>query len=213
MNTERMSVHKALSELKTLDDRIEKNIEGSCFVVANKHSNQKFMGMPIDELKEHMKSNYQKVTDLITRRNAIKRAVVLSNAITKVIIGGVEYTVAEAIEMKNHGIEHYALFLGHIKREYASAKREIETNNGDKLEAKADTYITTLYGNSDMKNLSEEVQSTRKDFIASQTYELIDSIGVESVIEELEKTIDEFIVDVDSALSVSNALTEIEISY
>lgn len=213
MNTEKMTIHKALVELKTLDDRINKAIEGSRFVVANKHSNQKYFGITVAEQCELMKSNYQKATDLIKRRNAIKRAVVLSNAVTKVTIGGVEYTVAEAIEMKNHGMEYKVDLFKHIGREYANATREIDANNGDKLEAKADAYITTLYGNSDMKNLSEEVQKVRRDFIVAQTYELLDPIGVETVLDTLEKEVNDFMVDVDSALSVSNALTEIEISY
>lgn len=213
MNKETMTIHKALIELKTLDDRINKAIITSTFVTTNKHSNKKFLGVTIEEYCQTMKSNYQKVTDLIQRRNAIKRAVVLSNATTKVTIGGVEYTVAEAIEMKNHGMEYKTKLLDFITREYSKAKREIDQNNGDRLEEKADAYVATLYGNSDMKNLSEEVQKVRTDFITAQTYELLDPIGVEKVLESLDKEINEFMVDVDSALSVSNALTVIEISY
>ena len=95
---EQMTVHKALAELKIIDSRIENAISGGTYVVANKHSNTKIHGVTIDEFKTQMKSDFQKVTDLIARRNAIKRAVVASNATTKVKVGNVEYTVAEAIE-------------------------------------------------------------------------------------------------------------------
>lgn len=100
MTTETMTIHKALCELKTLDSRIKKAIEGSVFVFANKHSNAKVSGKTISAYSDEVKSAYQSACDLIARRDAIKRAVTLSNATTKVTIGGQEYTIAEAIEMK-----------------------------------------------------------------------------------------------------------------
>ena len=106
MTTEKMTVHKALAELKVIDSRISKAINEGAYVVANKHSNEKIHGKTINDFKEYMKSCHNKVTDLINRRNAIKRAVVLSNATTKIKVGNDEYTVAEAIEMKNHGMEN-----------------------------------------------------------------------------------------------------------
>ena len=213
MTKETMTIHKALIELKTLDSRISKEIGAANFVITNKHSNKKVNGVTVEQFEQHMKEGYQKVTDLIKRRNAIKKAVVLSNAVTKVTIGGQEYTVAEAIEMKNHGMEHKQFLLSEIERDFAKAKREIEVCNGNELEKKADVYVATLYGSSDMKNLADDVQKVRKDFIEAQTYELVDPIGVEKVIESLKTEIDTFMVDVDSTLSVSNALTTIEISY
>lgn len=104
MTTEKMTIHKALCELKTLDARITKSIGETEYVFANKHSNDKVNGMTVAAYCDEIKSGYQRVTDLIKRRDAIKRAVVLSNAVTKVTVGGKEYTVAEAIEMKNRGV-------------------------------------------------------------------------------------------------------------
>ena len=84
MTKEQMTVHKALAELKVMDSRIAKSIQEGSYVVANKHSNEKIKGMTIADYKEYMKASHNKVTDLINRRNAIKRAVVLSNATTMV---------------------------------------------------------------------------------------------------------------------------------
>ena len=41
MTNEKMTVHQALCELKTLDARINKETTGATFVFANKHSNNK----------------------------------------------------------------------------------------------------------------------------------------------------------------------------
>ena len=78
---------------------------------------------------------------------------------------------------------------------------------------RADEYIKSLYGNTDMKNASEDIKKTRADFIAAQTFEIVDPIGIKVEMERLDKEINGFMVDIDSALSVSNALTEITVEY
>lgn len=213
MTTEKMTIHKALCELKTLEARITKGINESVYVFANKHSNAKVAGMTVSAYCEEIKSAHQRVTDLIRRRDALKRAVVLSNAITKVTIAGVEYTVAEAIEMKNKGIPLQRLLLNKLEKDSRNARREADENNGDYMERRADEYIKSLYGNTDMKNASEEIKKVRADFIAAQTFEIIDPISIKTEMEKLDEKINGFMVDVDAALSVSNALTEITIEY
>lgn len=213
MISETMTVHKALCELKTLDARIRKTIEGSVYVFANKHSNTKVSGLSIGDYSTEIKSAYQSATDLIARRDAIKRAVVLSNAVTKVTVGGNEYTVAEAIEMKNHGIPIQRSLLDKLKDDSRRARREADESNGVMLEMRADEYIRSLYANADMKNLSDEVKKMRADFLAAQVMEIVDPIKVANEIERLETLIDTFTVEIDAALSVSNALTEITVEY
>lgn len=213
MTNEKMSIHKALCELKTLDSRIQKSISDATYVFANKHANARVAGMTVSDFCNEMKSNYQSAQDLIARREAIKRAVVMSNATSKVTIGDKEYSVAEAIEMKNHGIQFLQLLLRKLEKDQRTARRESDENNGDVLERRADSYISNLYGNTDMKTASAEIKKVREDFIVSQTYEIIDPLGVKGEMEKLEKEINTFMVDIDSALSVSNAITEVEISY
>lgn len=213
MTNEKMTVHKALSELKTLDSRIEKTMNSVPFAFANKHGNGTVKGITVSAYSAEIKSAYQSVTDLMARRNAIKRAVTLSNATTKVIIGGNEYTVAEAIEVKNHAIPMMKALYNKLAKDDAVAKGIATNSNGDALEQRAVAYVRSLYENADMKNASEEVKKVRADFIASQTMEIVDPIGIAEESKKLEDKINAFVVDVDSALSVSNALTEIEISY
>lgn len=212
MTNETMTVHRALAELKTMDARIDKAIQGASYVTANKHSNQKISGVSIQEFCDIAKSSWQSAKDLIARRNAIKRAVVLSNAQTNVVIGDKTYTVAEAIEMKNQGIEYLRDMLNKLNSDYVNAKRTAERYNGDVLERRTDDYIATMFG-SDSKVSSEEINKARADFIASQTYELIDPIKATDCMRALEEEINDFWVNVDAALSVSNATTQIEISY
>lgn len=213
MTTETMSVHKGLAELKILDGRIKKEIQNGSYCAANKHSNDKINGIPIDDFKKAAQGTYDKVTDLINRRKAIKKAIVLSNAKTTVKIADVEYTVAEAIEMKNHGIEFEAMLIYAMDNQYKLAQAEVNRQNGSDLEKRADQYVTAIYGQKEGKTASADIEKVRKDFLEANSFEVVDPINIPEKLEELNRKMDAFLAEVDSALSVSNALTEITIEY
>lgn len=213
MTTEKMTVHKALSELKVIGDRITSAISSGKFIRANKHSNEKIDGVSVEEFKKQIQSSYDKVNDLIRRRNAIKKAVVLSNATTKVKIGDDEYTVAEAIEMKNSGMQYKVDLYSALSRQYMQAIQITEKENGETLQQKAENYVIGLYGSKEGKTNTDEIEKTRKDFILNNTFELVDPIKVKDKMDALEKEITEFNAEIDASLSVSNAVTEITIEY
>lgn len=216
MTTEKMTVHKALAELKIIDDRIQKAMDDVPFVEVYKHGTDKICGIGIKDYSENIKSNYQKVDDLIKRRNAMKRAVVLSNATTKVKIGDTEYTVAEAIEMKNHGMDGTKRLLNELTRQYNYAAYTLNENSGQNLEDKAEQYVLSVLraqGETTDKVDTKQIQTLRDSYIENNTFEMLDPINIAGKIEELDKMITEFETEVDSCLSVSNALTIIEFEY
>lgn len=209
---EKMTIHKALCELKILDSRINNAISSARFCLANKHSNEKVNGVTVEKYQETMKASYNKASDLIRRREAIKRAVVLSNAKTIVKIGGKEYTVAEAIEMNNHGIDLKLQLKNAMKKQYDSAMTAIISKNSV-VDDKATEYVVGLFGQKESKTANEEYEKARKSYIEANTMELIDPVNILEKIEALEVEIADFTTEVDSALSVSNALTEITVEY
>lgn len=213
MTTEKMSVHKALAELKTMDKRITNAVDDGRYCIANKHSNTKISGISVAEYKAKMQGDYDKVTALIDRRNAMKRALVLSNAKTMVKIYDKEYTVAEAIEMKNHGVEYDQYLLAEMKKQYQREQNTIMMKNGDELERKAEKYVVEMYGSNEDAKKGENATLAKKEYIEQNSYDFIDEIKIVDKIRELEERISAFLSEVDAALSVSNALTEIEFSY
>lgn len=217
MTTEKMTVHKALAELKTMDSRIESALRSTTYVLAVKRSAEKINGMRIADFKESMKNGYNKVNSLIARRDAMKRAVVLSNAVTKVNVGGHEYTVAEAIEMKNHGMDYRKSLLGLITSAYRSAQIELERNSGENIEKRAEQYVLSVIQaqpkDSKMSVDSDAMKTLRQTYIENNAYDLIDPLDVTKLMEDLSSEITNFETEVDAALSVSNALTVIEFSY
>ena len=214
MIQEVMTVHKALCELKMLDKRINESIMSAEFCRANKHSNVKIDGGTIAEYEAAAVSKYQSTMDMIVRRDAIKRAVVASNAATEVTIGGNRYTVADAVELRRHGLSYRRTLLQAMTLQLKRVRGTIEQKNGEELTRAADKMVEVYYGRqTDVKAITEEMKATREKFIEDNTYELLDPIRIENRIRELDKEITAFETEVDSALSVSNAVTEITVSY
>ena len=217
MTKERMTIHKALADLKTMDARICNAIDSTDYVRAVKHSAEKIIGVKIGDYKDKIRSNYQKVMDLIKRRDAMKRAVVLSNATTTIQIGDKEMTVAEAIDMKQHGMDFKNILLRTITSAYTNAQNELARNDGENLEKKAEQYVLAVIAaqpkDSKMSVDSDAMKALRKTYIENNTYDLIDPLDVVKIMENLEAEINEFNAEVDAALSTSNALTVIEFEY
>ena len=78
---------------------------------------------------------------------------------------------------------------------------------------KAEQYVIGIYGSKEGKTNTDDFEKTKKDFITANSYELVDPIKILDKINALEESIASFKAEVDAALSTSNAVTEIEISY
>lgn len=211
-----MTVHEGLAELKTLGARIEKEITSNVFVAGNKHANTKMEGLSVADFSKNLKSSMQKVDDLIKRRNAIKRAITKSNAVTEVTIKGddgktVTMTVAELIEYKNAGLTIIDRYANVLSQQYKSVMTQIKRNN-DNLSDAADRYVTGLFGSKEGIS-SDVIETTRKSYIEANTLDLIDPNNIQDKIEKLREECDFYNTKVDAALSTSNAITVIEFEY
>lgn len=115
--------------------------------------------------------------------------------------------------MKNHGVEFEKLLMAHMRSHYNKAQITIKNENGKELEKRAEQYVAAIYGQKEGKTNTADIEKVKADFLTSNSYELVDPLHVLEKIEDLEKKINDFMAEVDSALSVSNALTEITIEY
>lgn len=215
MNTETMTVHKALAELKVLDSRIESAILSGDFVITKKNNQDTVKGKTAEQYKAKTTEAFQKASDLIRRRNAIKNAVVVSNAKTMVKIGDKEYTVVEAIEKKNHGMDYYIQLRDILRQQLSKQKTELEKHNAS-LQQKAEQFAVAMMGGKDVKDVktdSDEYVASMNTYIKANTMTLLDPLGIEAKIEELDDMINTFLPEVDAALSVSNAVTTITVEY
>lgn len=204
---EKMSIHRALAEIKTYNKRISSAIEQT-FIVANKKSNTKIKGMTIEEYKSKIQSNIDTIKALIENRKILKAAVTMSNAKTIVDIAGKSYTVAEAIDRKNM-ISTDRYFVDSMKRQYLRENNIVEEEN-KKLPDLLEKYLQSILGEKDKRTV-EDIELHTKAFYSRNEYELIDPMNIKNYIDKYEKELDEFETNVDYILSESNATTFIEV--
>ena len=202
------NIHRCLSELKTLDNRISKKISNLNQVDYKKNSAEKTYKTKstIKDFEESVKAELDSITQLISNRNKIKNAVVLSNASTKVTISGKEYTVAEAIERKN-SITLERSLITRLVGNYKLAMNTVNSNNQE-AELKAESQVNAILG-SDAK--TEEKLETMKKVIENNSWSLIDPVDTVKLVEEMTTEVEAFETEVDYILSVSNATTVVEI--
>ena len=206
----KMSIHRALGELKTLDKRIRKEIENTIFIGAKKKSsNTEYKTRTsIVDFNNNVNSSIQSINDLILRRKEIKEAIVNSNANTFVTMGDNKMTVASAIERKT-SIGYDKFLLSKIKEQYALIVGFVEENN-EEVECDLSSKIDNMLNANDKNNING-IEEFSKAYRNSNSWEVIDPVDLKSLIDKLEKEITIFENEVDVVLSESNAITFIEV--
>lgn len=204
MNT-KMSIHRALGEIKLYDKKIV-DLLSKDFVLASKKRISKCHGIDIEKYKEEMKSNLQSLQALMRNRQVLKSAIAKSNEETFVTIGGIQMTVLDAIERKNFMNMRISV-VNTLKAQFNRADREVRMYE-DNFQTNLENYI---------KNTTKELNN--KDIIDSLTESyknlneviLLDPNNLRAAIEEMEKKNDSFNTEVDYVLSESNSNTFIEV--
>lgn len=201
-----ISITRALSELKTLDARIQRLTESTWVAMAI----NKKVSHTVDQqdFADAVKATKQQLTDLMERRNKIKCAIVQSNAVTKVTIGSTEYTVAEAIERKNTVQQEEALVHA-LKSQLLKVKAEVEKHN-----MVAINQLNSLLGQMVSKEASvaqESIDALSTSFREQNFAVLVDPLGIENLVKEMQDSISEFKMNVDFSLSEINAVTKITV--
>lgn len=206
--TQTMSIHRALSELKTLNDRIPKAIQEADFIATDRKSAQKINGLSIEDYEKTIQAGFDKAVSLIERRNRLKDAIVQSNAITEVVVAGETMTVAKAIERKSSIVNEEKLLAAMVGKRRTSINRL--TMENESLPSRLEDYLTAILGNKEHAK-KEEVELHTKSFMDRNEYVLIDPLNIDKRIEEWEERISSFQAEVDAVLSESNAITKITI--
>lgn len=206
-----ISVTRALAEIKNLDSQINKLVADSRFVYTTKGQGDKLVvigvSRPAAALAEDIKAKYQKITDLITRRRALKSAIQKSNANTTIVVAGVPMVVADAIERKQN-IMYEANLHTQMRQQYTMAMQSVDKFNAT-LDQQIETAVTQAYSNDKGKVTPEQYEAVAAPRKAEHLAALLDPIGVETKLESMSDEINAFLQEIDFSLSESNARTEI----
>lgn len=207
------SIARLLVELKTLGKQIEDAIKSATFIgVARKNDGMaQVMGRSegIAELEEIIKSKFQRINDLIDRQTKIKAAITLSNATTKVTICGNAMTVADAINLKLRIEKIDKPLLETMRRQHKDSAATY-----DMLSAKLAGEVSKLIDDANGKDRKADAEGLKAAIEIKQKMGspiLIDPLKLRDLIEQKQKAIEEYLAEVDFALSESNARTELEV--
>jgi len=203
-----MTITEGLVALKTLDARIEKEISQTTFSLANQKGKPIAGYENVDAFIAKAKAQYQSILDLIARRNKIKSAIVESNAITKVTIDGVVYSVAGAIERKA-SIKYDQMLASTMFQQFQRASRVVEVATGE-AQQRLDNLLLSTFGK-DAKVDASQIQSVSDGFWKQNETILRDPLNTVATVETINRNVQSFLANVDVALSISNATTFIDV--
>lgn len=216
MTTETMTLTRALAETKSIQDRLGRLLDQSYFVtIAQGQGSNKKIAMTsmldktVEAAERQIQANFQSATDLISRYQLIKRALILANAATEITIAGKRMTIAEAIERKK-SIEMEKSLLLVLRQQYKGGVSTVEQLN-NRLNDTIEKGITQLYGSDRTKITEEQLQVVSQ--AKKQDFEpfLVDPLSISKKIEELTESIENFLTEINFSLSEVNAKTVVEI--
>lgn len=220
-----MSLTRILSELKTLDKRIQEKAAGGLMFIACKRGtgdnaqllvaasnggkNVVAVATPTPAAVEvSIQSDYQALVSLIARQVKLKAALIAANAVTSVTIGNQPMTIAEAIERKRF-IATRKQILQSMKEQHVGLSSFIDRENVA-LNVRIDQAIAQA------KSTDGNLPQAEQDIVANsmrnrQIISPVDPLNLADVIRKLESEISEFETNVDFALSEVNATTKVAV--
>lgn len=208
-----ITITRALSELKTLQNRYEKSLEVLNIVAVKQGTKlcSPNSSCKVEDFIENAAASLQSVEDIFARIIKIKTAIDKSNSVTKITVGQKEMTIQEALVLKK--------YLDLRKGEYRKLQVLSRTAKNTFEEALRDNQATIermISSQLGREGVSEAQKATaRKDaeeyIEKSKAVELIDPCKIDSLIKGLDSEITEFENNIDYALSESNSTTKIDI--
>ena len=212
--TDKITLTRALTELKHLSASISRTNtaafvsftkgEGDHLVTAN--------GTALAALTSSLQANLQSATDKITRLADLKNKIAVANATIKVKVAGQEMTIAEAVAMKNVVIPAKKELLAALKLQLQRTNDAVAAGN-NRLDAEIEAAIRNLAGNEKaMKGFGEEEYNAQALPRKKRgQHAILDPNNLSAVITTMEKEIDDFLQEVDIALSEANSTNTIEV--
>lgn len=205
---EKVTIHRALAELKLMGVKIDKQImelDPIGITQKDKPVNGVYQK---EDFESNVKSKFQSLTDLIDRRTKIKSAIVRVNGTTLVKVAGEEMSISDAITMKNT-IESKKRLIEVLKRKVSAAKTSLEKSN-TQIEANALQLTQVVLSKQNVKVSEEDVKKVAEPYLKDNTFHLVDPIKAEERALDLEKKVGDFEAEVDAVLSEINATTFVE---
>lgn len=209
MEKQKITIHRALAELKLIDAKIEKQINE--VIPSGIYQKGKLINnyMTEKDFSAAANSKYDSVNDLIKRKSTIKSAIVQANSVTTVNVGGNTMTIADAITAKST-VSFKKKLIDTLKARQNYVIGELNKQNAI-VEQNVQRILEATFGKENVKAGKDDVESVRKPYMDANEFHLFDPLKVQEKIEALEKEVGNFEMEVDAVLSEINAVTFIEV--
>lgn len=214
--TKTITVQQALNELKVIDKRIERKTNETTYAGVSQKGNLVFpnrLSVKPEDFRAEISSAIDSVFDLIAYRNALKGALLVSNALTKVTVGKKEMTVAQAIDLKKSN-ETVKSLLYRISEDLRVANTRGENIN-EKVERSLQQQESDFLKGENDKN--QTIIQFLRDESEKEKAELVEpNVGGKKLTEFVKnqiEQIDDFESNVDLILTTSNVTTTITVEW
>jgi hypothetical protein len=216
---EKLSINRALAELKLIDSKITTSISQVYVGVNTNDEKERIQVVDCDlhdfnskaEFEKECKAKYQSALDLIARKNMIKSKIMESNAITKVKVGKKDYTVVAAIQQKQSIKSDYAQMIKRLRRLFDGSTTLLQ-NSKEQVEEKTERIVSAALQTQKDSKKDEMYKALGDQIKNSHQYNLVDPISLSTEIDRLQSEADEFTANIDYLLTESNAKTFIELN-
>lgn len=213
MAKSKITVTRALVELKRLDARIAQAIRTGTFSAVQVGQGDKakvlHSAKQVSTVRGEINASFQSVESLLKNRVAVKSAIVASNAVVMVTLGEASMTVAEAIDLKAT-LPLRKQLITEVKSQMAKAKQAAEVSN-TRMESEINTQIQALLG----ADKAKHEPATLKMITDTQKGMKEQTLIAEDLVVEKLKTLEADLLNIetelDFVLSESNALTSVEV--
>ena len=206
----KMLITEALDERDFLEKKIRDKINKASFIGLKKNNEETVANLSKKaiDFEDDAKSELQSIKDLISRYHRIDGEIIKSNAATMITVGGRQFSVAEAIsirqKMDDKSLEKSLadkLTLEHDR--VTMAARDYK----DKLESNAQSLRETISG----KESKEDGYGVVEEYIKANGLTMIGIVDAKDVANEIIEGADKMLSEINTAIKVSNATTHIEI--
>lgn len=206
-----MTVQRALNELKIIDERLNKRLQEFVVVGTKKVSEARVVETreSIVEFENRAKGVLDSVDGLLRRQQELKHAIMTSNATTMIEVAGKTYSVMTAIDRKRT-IEKEKLVVKYMRDALIRAECKVSQEN-DKMESYIQRQTNAMAGGDLSSKKDDYIIAFEKSYREQNSWDLVDPLKIRDLIEQREQEISMFELEIDTALTVSNAITKIEI--
>ena len=210
-----ITIHRALSQLKTTQARIEDKLEKDLYISSTIGKTNMAEGRPVDAVKREILASMEQ---LLKNFQTLKLAIIRSNSgiteeSTNIKTGTVEdltLTVAEAIAIQKYVLPLRERFVRRLEAQLNSAKRTVEMAN-----TQANNEIASVLdalSNKDSKNLDpSQVNTITEAYQQNKFRQLVDPLDLAEKIRKAHDNLDALSVGIDAFLSESNAISHIDV--